>query len=66
MINMPAHKNTENPAGQIVYRPVQGLYLRDIIARIQDHEEIREDEFDGFPFGIPEEVYLELIGKDNE
>lgn len=66
MMTMPAHKNTSNPPGQIVnelkYRPVQGMYLRDIIERIE-RDERREDEF---PFGLPEDVYLELIGKDNE
>lgn len=29
-----------------------------------DFEYIEEDEFDHFPFGIPEDVFLELIGKD--
>lgn len=29
-----------------------------------DMEYIEEDEFDEFCFGLPEEAYLELIGKD--
>lgn len=39
MIKTPPQHNTENPPGQITYRPKQGLYLRDVIKRIQSEEE---------------------------
>lgn len=37
MIKTPPQHNTENPPGQITYRP-RGLYLRDVIKRIQREE----------------------------
>lgn len=38
MIRTPPEHNTENPPGQITYRPKQGLYLRDVIKRIEGEE----------------------------
>lgn len=38
MIKTPPEHNIKNPPGQITYRPKQGLYLRDIIKRIEGEE----------------------------
>lgn len=42
MIRTPPEHNTKNPPGQVTYRPKQGLYLRDIIKRIEGEEGAQE------------------------